>query len=353
MMKKIIVVILLLPTLLIAKHVSAQGDGLICSNYWKAQFSSCPAEQITFIKQQTYIPTLQDSCSIGDAICIGDVNPQPSYQPYAIYNIDDNEVNRFQVTIYPKVINANGLITQQGRIDVQRVNPTQHERDFVKHLNEAQHYHMQVQDALTFTQKDGVMYSGSEQSTVKSSLNVCKTAMNYVNNDSNCEGILNNEIRLEVQYNANAISVFAALNKASAFIDIVLANVETDKLNKILNYDVIMNFDDDGSRIFVNVDVTSGVAEIEVNFGASRAANGQTLTRFINNINNIEDFYSPDELESVVRHNNFQTHCRPRGVMTDVNTRLIRTVIIVDKHGNERVINIYQKETTFLAVSNC
>lgn len=352
-MKKIIVVILLLPTLLIAKHVSAQGDGLICSNYWKAQFSSCPAEQITFIKQQTYIPTLQDSCSNGDAICIDDVNNQPSYQPYAIYNIDDNEVNRFQVTIYPKVINANGLITQQGRIDVQRVNSTQQERHFVKHLNEAQYYHKQVQESLIYTQKNGVMYSGSEQSSVKSSLNVCKTAMNYINNDDNCEGILNNEIDLEVLNNANAISIITALDKASGFINLVLGNVETDDLNKILNYNAIMKFDDDGSRIVVNVDVTSGVAEIEVNFGASRAANGQTLTRFINNINNVEYFYSPDELESVLRHNNFQTHCRPRGVMTDVNTRLIRNVIIVDKHGNERVINIYQKETTFLAVSNC
>ena len=355
MMKKMIVVILLLPTLLIAKYVSAQGDSLIWSNYWKAQFSSCPAEQITFIKQQTYIPTLQDSCSNGDAICIGDVNPQPSYQPYAIYNIDDNEVNRFQVTIYPKVINANGLITQQGRIDVQRVNPTQHERDFVKHLNEAQHYHMQVQDALTFTQKGGVMYSGSEQSTVKSSLNACKTAMNYVNGDDDCRGILNDAIRLEVQNNANAISVVAALDKASAFIKLVLGNVETNNLNKVLNYDVVMSFDD-GSLLVVNVDVTKGVAKIIADLDASSAANGDTLTQFLESQNVIKGSHSPDELESLINNpqrGNLQTQCRPRGVMTGVNVKHVRTVIIVDKHGNERVVNIYQKETTFIAVSNC
>ncbi|NMR27130.1 hypothetical protein HH219_16595 [Pseudoalteromonas sp. NEC-BIFX-2020_015] len=351
-MNKILLFILLLPAFLLAKHVSAQGDGLICSNYWQAQFSSCPADKIAFIKQQTYIPTLQDSCSNGDAICIGDANNQPFYQPYAIYNIDDNEANRFQVKIVPKVVNANGLVTQQGHITVQRINSTQHERDFVKHLNEAQHYHKQVQDTLFFTQKDSVMYSGSEQSTVKSSLNACKTAMSYVNNDSNCGGILNNEIRLEVQNNANAIAVVAALDKASGFINLVLGNVETDKLNKILNYDVIMRFDD-GSMIVVNVDVTRGVAKIIADLDASSAANGQTLKKFLNDINKVEDFYSPDELESLVRKNNLETHCRPQGVMTGVNTRLIRTVILVDKHGNERVINIYQRETTYIAVGNC
>lgn len=354
-MKKILLLIFLSPAFLLAKHVSAQGDGLICSHYWKEQFSSCPVDQVTFIKQQTYIPTLQDSCSNDDAICIGDINNQPFYQPFAIYNIDDGEANRFQVEIVPKVINANGLVTQQGRINVQRVNPTQHERDFVKHLNEAQHYHMQVQDALTFTQKAGVMYSGSEQSTVKSSLNVCKTAMNYINGDNNCRGILNDEIRLEVQNNANAISVVAALDKASAFIKLVLGNVEADKLNKILNYDVVMSFDD-SSIIVVNVDVTKGVAKIIADLDASSAANGDTLTQFLESQNVIKGSHSPDELESLINNpqrGNLQTQCRPRGVMTDVNTRLIRTIILVDKHGNECVINIYQVETTFIAVGNC
>ncbi|GAB0111731.1 hypothetical protein [Pseudoalteromonas distincta] len=351
-MKKILLLIFLSPAFLLTKHVSAQGDGLICSHYWKEQFSSCPVDQVTFIKQQTYIPILQDSCSNDGATCISDINNQPFYQPFAIYNIDDDEANRFQVEIVPKVINTNGLVTQQGRINVQRINPTQHERNFVKHLNEAQHYHMQVQDALTFTQKDGVMYSGSEQSTIKSSLNVCKTAMNYINNDGNCEGLLNNEIDLEMRNNANEISTIAALDKASGLIKLVLGNIKTNELGKILNYDVVMSFDD-GSRIFINVDVTKGAAKIVADLDASRAANGQTLTRFINNINNVEDFYSTDELESLVRKNNLQTHCRPSGVMTDLNTRLIRTIKLVDKHGNERVINIYQRETAFIAVGNC
>ncbi len=366
-MKKTLLFGLLLSASLFSKLVTAHDDGLICSNYWYAQFTNCPADNIAFIKQQTYIPTLQEGCSDDKAICISDnVNIQPYYHPYAIYDIDNNEANRFQVKVTPTVINANGLVTQQGRIDVSGINSTQQESDFVKYLNEAQHYHKKVQDSLIYTQKNGVMYFGSEQSNEISSLNACKTAMNYINNNSNCGGILNNDIRHKVENSPLKTAIYIPVinDKTTIAIPVLrqkgpiklgLASFDGAKLSEALNYLAIVSFEDD-SQLALNIDMSAGVPAILENLSTSRASNGSTLKQFLESKNMIKDANSPDELESLINNqqrHKLQIHCRPGGVMSELNTKLVRTVVQVDKSRNQRVYNIYQRGVTYIAVSDC
>lgn len=280
-------------------------NAVICGQ--NSSFSHCPEDKITYLKYQTLIPTLQDDCSNGDAICIGgDLDNQPQYSSFAIFDVDNNLALKYQLKIYPKVVDMWGRTTQNGRVDVFTKSPTQNERDFVKHLHDAVFYHKEVQNSLIFTQKNGTVYAGQSEleSTSVYALDVCKTALNYFNNDNDCRGVVNSEIDLAVRNSPSGLAMADALAKASGLITLVTGGrIQTSDLAKFTTFKVIFKLSDN-SKIVIDVKYDEGAVEIDLNLKASRAADGSTLSQLLNSKNVIKSGHSADELESLLNNPN-------------------------------------------------
>ena len=342
----------------------AKRDGFICSSYGLLKLPSCPSVSAheNIIKQNAFIPTILDDCDNGHAACVGEMASAVGVNiyPYAIYDIDTNKVYKYQVTVWPELTNAAGTVVNQvGRVSVRNIRPTANELNFVKQLHIAKTNRQKLQDEMFYTRNNNAVYKGRESNTktMKSSLLSCNTALNYVNDDEDCTGIFNSEIRMTVKENASVHAIISALDKASGLIHTVTGGrVETSWFSEMKSFDVVFKFDD-GSLIVVRVEVSKGVTEILFDEDSSHLASGKTIRQHLASKNIVRGSRSITELNSMLSNPNTgpQTFidCRPRGHLTDINMKFIESIEVVDSEGNIRIINIYQRQEIFIAVSDC
>ena len=357
MQTKFIALLLLLTPLLTpaAPMPTGKSDGLICSSYIGGKVKACPENIHDYINNNTGIP-IYHACDNGEALCIGEGYPYNDFRElHTIYDIDNNQTKKIQVTITPTLLDSLGRSTlQQGRKIISEIAPTPQEKQFTNELFLAVNSKQKLAKQLTLIVQGSYATDASGVTTdiLTSSLLSCKTALNYLNNDVNCMGDLNKDIDLSVQDNAVFNSFISALEKAQGLINVVtVGSIDYSDLQKLNQFIVILYYDD-GSKLAINVEFKEGAIEIKLNKDASRTSKGLTFLQFIEGNTNKATSYGEAKSMANSKYNS-GFGCAPTRFDNGVTAKLVNTIIIKNPDGTERHINIYKLVNEYVVFNQC
>ncbi len=326
---------------------------LACSSKLGSGFSSCPSNFKNAAISAIPIHIQLQQCSNSGAGCVGeDLELQPKKDFYTFFDVDNQETEKFEITVYPDIYDNNGNLILRGSKSAKSIQPTQQEINVTQAFYELSIARKGVIDSYNLRINNGSITdaTGQQSSSVPRSALSCSTAWDYKETTNTCRGDLNKDIDDGVADNAAFYAFVSSIEKLESVIKVIIPAIDLSKVGELSSFDVKLVMDD-GSVLVIDVVVEGGTVEISLNEKASRTTDGSTFEQAAST--GVNGFNSLEEASSAANGTAMPINCRPSDPQVLSTWRVVKTVTTYLPDGTKRVTFVYEKQNTFIVNQEC
>ncbi|MFQ3208307.1 MAG: hypothetical protein ACI9IT_002473 [Glaciecola sp.] len=324
---------------------------LACSSKLRSGFSSCPSD----LKSAAIsaIPIQLQQCDNSEGGCIdGDLEYPPKKDYYTIFDVDNQETVKFEITVYPDVYDESGNLIIRGSKSGKSIQPIQQEVKITRAFHELSiarknvidYYNLKINNDGSITDA-----TGQHSSSIPRSALSCSTAWDYKETDTTCRGDLNKDIEYGVTDSATFFAFKSSFEKLQTVLKVITPVIDLSKVGDLFSFNVKLLMGDD-SVLVIDFEVDGAAVRISLNENASFTTIGQT---FKQTANGVAGFYSLEEASSVAKGTAMAIDCRPSDPRVLSTWKVVKTITTNLPDGTERVTFIYKKQNIYKVYKTC
>lgn len=330
-------------------HVTAQtsqSKELFCSSDLSF-LSSCPNDMKSVAQNASPIP-VETSCS-GFFACIGEIDVSVRYDYFTFFDVENNEVTKFQVAVTPTIMTG-PIATITGEAVATEIQPSSNDLELSQAFYDIIYAKKMVQDSISLTQAiDGSFTDGhgSSASNFGFSATSCRTALDYVaeTEDRACAADLSRDIRSAIRDASATFSFLSSLDKLEALLR--TRGIDVTGIGKLSEFRLVIHYDD-GSELVIDVTFKEGSIEISLNEKASVTTTGRTFESL--SLFPVVQSDSLPEAEVLAGSGLFMLQrCEEREYPLDDTYVLVASYR--DENGN--YVHVYERQENFIIITIC
>ena len=319
-------------------------EPIACSNEWANLAQTCPSNVKTFIANRDNYPKYT-SCPASSPSCNEEWGMMQTVEhTYLFVNADTGQASRWVMALTPEVKRPNGQIIQAGKKVVSQQATTAKDIEVGNLFNQAKEKYdnLRALGTLVYT-ASGVMDGHGNYQTLSSHHQTCQTAINYFNNDNNCEGDLNTAIDLAVQNDVAYHSFVEVLEQLGQVVKLTTPFGAID-LTGISSFQWVITYPD-GSKLFLNMKIKNGHVAISPDLGFSRTSTNQSFSSFLSRSTIYSEYFA--EALSVAQSKSANMSCTTRTLPFGIEVKVKAVKIQGNKVTFIYNVNDIEKSFTY------
>lgn len=327
---------------------------IACSSSLGADFNACPLNIQNLAL--TTVPIHTDFFPCSNPPRCDAVEPDWEHLPktdfVTIFDVDNQQTKKFKITVYPNVYDNRRNLIISGRKTAEEFPASQTEKEVTKAFHEvsvarkavADAYNLKVANSGTITDATGAVSGSLPWSAL-----TCKTAWDYNESTSSCNGDLNRDIRDGVRDNAASFAFVNSLEKLESVVKVIVPAFDLSNVGKLSSF-VVQIYYPDGSVLAIDVKVRDGSVTTQLMEGASYTTSGQNFktvaSRGVSSIGSLE------EALSIGGGSGALISCHP-AEFSYSSMEVIRTFVTILPGGIRNVVNVYAERDNYFVYNKC